>query len=325
MVLASSSPGPPDGLPSLTQATAEHGQSRRLRLTVVALEWPSFGRATGGEGRYAQRLCTELAAQVQVTVLTGPDPTPAEGVELLPVALSHHDRFDRYYRAPFRAAGAARETAPDVVHAHQDDWPLAFDLKWKVPIVRTYHGRKMAEALTSRWVRRLNHYGLAGIEAACRRRYPAAVGVGPDSVRAFRCSHLIPPVFLTGEPPPPVTKAREPLVAFVGAFASRKRGALALSTAARARRFLPDLRLPWWAPPGIVRTTRPGSSSSPSPTTTRSGTSSPRPGYSWYRRPTRGSASPHGKPCWPGPGGRHHQPGDRLCLGWRHVLHGRET
>ncbi len=325
MVLTSSSPGPPDGLPSLKQATTDHGKSRRLRLTVVALEWPSFGRATGGEGRYTQRLCIELAAQVQLTVLTGPDPIPSDGVELLPVALSHHDRFDRYYRAPFRAASAARETAPEVVHAHQDDWPLAFDLKWKVPIVRTYHGRKMAEAMTSRWVRRLNHYGLAGIETACRRRYPVAVGVGPDSVRAFRCSHLIPPVFLTGEPPPPVTKAREPLVAFVGDFASRKRGALALSTAARARRFLPDLRFAVVGPPGDRPNYPPWVEFLAVPDDDEVRDLIAKAWVLLVPSAYEGSASPHGKPCWPGPGGRHHQPGDRLCLGWRHVLHGRET
>ncbi len=50
-------------------------------------------------------------------------------------------------------------------------------------------------------------------------------------------------MFLTGEPPPPATKASEPLVVFVGAFGSRKRGDLALAAAARARRLLPNLRL----------------------------------------------------------------------------------
>ncbi len=99
-------------------------------------------------------------------------------MELLPVVLSHSDRVDRYYRAPFRAAGAVRETSPDVVHAHQDDWPLAFDPRWKVPIVRTYHGRKMAEARTSRGLRRNNHYVLAGLERRAGRgtRQPSESG-----------------------------------------------------------------------------------------------------------------------------------------------------
>lgn len=217
--------------------------AERLRVAVVALEWPSLGRVAGGEGRYARRLCAQLADHVDLTVVTGPEPVPVSGVQLVPVAVSHAHRFDRYYRAPFRAAGAVRALAPHVVHAHQDDWPLALDPNWKVPIVRTYHGRKMAEAKTSRLLRRVNHYVLAGLEAACRRHYKLAVGVGPDSVAAFRCDYLIPPVFLAGKRPSLPVKAFEPLAVFVGAFDTRKRGNLALRAATRARQVIPGLRL----------------------------------------------------------------------------------
>ncbi|HEV2810952.1 MAG TPA: glycosyltransferase family 4 protein, partial [Acidimicrobiales bacterium] len=156
----------------------------------------------------------------------------------------------RYYCAPFRAADAVRAISPDVVHAHQDDWPLALDPRWKVPIVRTYHGRKMAEARTSRRLRRVNHYALAGLESVTRRQYPVAVGVGPDSVGAFGCDHLIPPVFLVGEPSPPATKAPEPLAVFVGAFDTRKRGRVALRAAIHARQVLPDMRFAVVGPAG---------------------------------------------------------------------------
>ncbi len=221
-------------------------------MAVVALEWPSLGQGAGGEGRYARRLCAALSTHVELTVITGPDPVPVDGVELVPVALSPARRFDRYYRAPFRAAHTVRGLAPDVVHSHQDDWPLALDPSWAVPMVRTYHGRKMAEARTSRPIRRVNHYALAGLEVSCRRRYSVAVGVGPDSARAFRCEHLIPPVFLVGEAAPirRRRKAPEPLAVFVGAFHTRKRGDMALQAATRARQAVPDLRFAVIGPPG---------------------------------------------------------------------------
>ncbi len=224
-------------------------ESGRLRVAAIALEWPSFGRETGGEGRYARRLCAQLADHVELTVVTGPDPVPVRGVKLVPVAVSHADRFDRFYRAPFRAAEAVRGLAPDVVHAHQDDWPLALDPRWKVPIVRTYHGRKLAEARTSRFVRRMNHYVLAVLETTCRSHYKLAVGVGTESVSAFKCDHLIPPV-LAGERPSPAKKTSEPLAVFIGAFGTRKRGALALRAAIQARQVLPDLRLTVVGPEG---------------------------------------------------------------------------
>ncbi|MDP9424490.1 MAG: hypothetical protein M3P37_00240, partial [Actinomycetota bacterium] len=125
--------------------------------------------------------------------------------------------------------------------------------------------------------------------------------------------------------PPPVTKAREPLVAFVGAFASRKRGALALSTAARARRFLPDLRFAVVGPPGDRPNYPPWVEFLAVPDDDEVRDLIAKAWVLLVPSAYEGSASPHGKPCWPGPGGRHHQPGDRLCLGWRHVLHGRET
>ncbi len=226
----------------LGEVLPEGLRKQDLRVTVVALEWPSCSRGAGGEGRYARRLCAQLAPHVDLTVVTGPEPVPVDGVKLVSVALSHTDRFDRYYRAPFRAADAVRATAPHVVHAHQDDWALALDPRWKVPIIRTYHGRKMAEARTSRVLRRFNHYVLAGLEVGCRRRYPVAVGVGPDSTAAFGCDHLIPPVFLVGQLPPPQKKTTEPLAVFVGAFDTRKRGHEALRAATRARDVVPDLR-----------------------------------------------------------------------------------
>ncbi len=219
-------------------------------MAAIALEWPSLGREAGGEGRYARRLCAQLADHVELAVVTGPDPVPVRGVKLVPVAISRTNRFDRFYRAPFRAAEAVRGLAPDVVHAHQDDWPLALDPKWKVPIVRTYHGRKLAEARTSRFVRRMNHYVLAVLEATCRSHYKLAVGVGTESVAAFKCDHLIPPVFLAGERPSPAKKTSQPLAVFIGAFDTRKRGALALRAATQARQVLPDLRFAVVGPEG---------------------------------------------------------------------------
>lgn len=218
------------------------GSSGRLRVAVIALEWPSAGRRAGGVGRYTKRLCEWLCSYVDLTVITGPAPVALEGdARLMAVDIDRPGgRFARYYLAPFRAARLVADFKPDVVHSHGDDWPLALRRR-RPPIIRTYHGRSAAEARSGPLLRRANHYVLAGLESACRPRYEVAVGIGSDSVAGFRCHHLIPPVFGLGGKEA-AAKDSEPLVVFVGGFASRKRGYLALDAVVEARQSVPELR-----------------------------------------------------------------------------------
>ncbi|MBW3574839.1 MAG: glycosyltransferase [Actinobacteria bacterium] len=194
-------------------------------MAVIALEWPSLGREAGGEGRYARRLCARLADHVELAVVTGPEPVPVRGVKLVPVAASHTQRFDRFYRAPFRAADAVRALTPDVVHAHQDDWPLALDPSWKLPIVRTYHGRTWpkpgpvgpcgAQTTTSWLVSR------RPFDATTGQRSGSAPTVSTHSGATTSYHRFSWPAI--GHP----SKASEPLGVFVRAFETRKRGCLA--------------------------------------------------------------------------------------------------
>lgn len=219
------------------------GRAGRLRVVVLALEWPSPSRHAGGVGRYAKRLCEWLSCHVDLTVVTGPEPEPMEGDGRLVVVDTTRPggRFARYYVAPLRAARVVDELAPDIVHSHGDDWPLVLRSRRHAPVVRTYHGRSAAEARSGPPLRRTNHVVLAGIEQICRSRYAAAVGTGPDSASAFRCERLIPPVLgLEADLAP--AKDDVPLAMFIGGFSTRKRGELALRAVTEARRSVPGLR-----------------------------------------------------------------------------------
>jgi len=223
----------------------------RLRVAVLALEWPSPTRHAGGVGRYAKRLCEWLSRHVDLTVITGPAPEAMDGDgRLVTVEVDHPGgRFARYYVAPLRAARLVTDLRPDVVHSHGDDWPLALRPGGRPPIVRTYHGRSAAEARSGPLLRRANHVVLAGIETACRSRYAVAVGAGADSHAGFHCHRLIPPVFGRDEAPAPA-KEDDPLAVFVGGFRTRKRGRLALEAVEEARRSVPELRLAVVGPSG---------------------------------------------------------------------------
>ena len=218
-------------------------------ITVLCLEWPSPTHHVGGVGRYSYRLTRWLAQHVSIDVVTGPDPEPLDDVSIHPVDASYFkDRFHRFYVAPIAAARLVRGLDSEVVHSHGDDVPLAWGAH--PPIVRTYYGRAAAEASSSRWLRRLNHTVLSGFEHIVRPRLATAVGIGPDSVSAFRAQDLIPPV-LPDDLPSTVAEQRSnsPTVVFVGGFHGRKRGAVALTAATETRRRVRDLRFVVFGPP----------------------------------------------------------------------------
>lgn len=235
----------------MEQATKR--RRRGVRVAVLCLEWPSAGRHAGGVGRYVFRLCQALASEAEVTVITGPDPAFLDGVRFVPVDTTRPGgRLARYYVAPVRAARVITDLDADVVHSHGDDWPLAWRPGRFPPVVRTYHGRSVAEARSGSLMRRANLLSLAALETACRRRYARAVGVGPESADRFRCDALIPPVTRCIDYSP-MPKDDEPLVAFIGGFGTRKRGDLALQAVRHARGVLGGLRFGVVGPEGDRR------------------------------------------------------------------------
>lgn len=211
-----------------------------LRVLAICLEWPSPSRHTGGVGRYVYRLSACLAADVELAVVTGPNPTPLENVALHPIPdRAFTSRLGRHYLSLPLVAKITMTTQYDVIHSHGDDLALAYT-RSHPPIVRTYHGRSAAEASSGRWLRRANHFLLAATEHAVRRRV-VSVGVGPDSVAAFGAKVLIPPV-LPGDLPAFLTDRPEaPSVVFVGGYGGRKRGGLALAVVSTVRTRIPTL------------------------------------------------------------------------------------
>lgn len=226
----------------MTDRSGDERARDRLCVAVLALEWPSAGGHGGGVGRYARRLATWMADRADLTVITGSNPVPLEGVEL--VALGSSGQSDRYYGTPIRAAQVIRDLAPDVVHSHGDDWALALvPRSRRPPIVRTYYGRSLAEADSGRMLHALNCRIQGLIESRCRSRYARAAGIGPDSFEAFHCDTLIPPVFGETIPCSAGDKSAAPSVVFVGEMDSRKRGHLALGAVEAARTVVGDLRM----------------------------------------------------------------------------------
>jgi glycosyltransferase involved in cell wall biosynthesis len=217
-------------------------------LVVLCLEWPSPTRHVGGVGRYAFRLTRWLSSRTQVSVVTGPDPSPLPGVTLHPVdARLFSNRAGRYYGAPLEAAKLVRGLQPDVVHAHGDEAALAY---WpgSPPIIRTYYGRAAGEARSGRWQRRANHVVLAAVEHAGRRRVRVAVGIGPDSALAYKTDATIPPVLPEDLPASIGQRAAVPTVVFVGGFEGRKRGALAAQVVHGLRRKYDHIQLTVFGP-----------------------------------------------------------------------------
>ena len=205
------------------------------RVAMLCLEWPSTSRHVGGVGRYAYRLAGWLSSRLAVSVVTGPDPKPMPGVELHPVADSLFEhQFKRYYLAPFGAAREILMLAPDVILSHGDDVALACR-RGGPPIIRTFFGRAAAEARSGRWQRRANHAILAAIEHGVRPQVARAVGIGPDSARAYRADAVIPPVLPEDLPPSVGESSAEPTIVFIGGFNGRKRGRLAADVVERVR------------------------------------------------------------------------------------------
>lgn len=208
---------------------------------MICLEWPSAARHTGGVGRYVYRLAARLSDDVDLRIVTGPDPLPLDGPELRPLRQSMFaGRLRRHYASLFWASSAVAETPCDVVHSHGDDLALAY-MPRHPPIVRTYYGRSAAEAKSGRWQRRINHVVLAATEHAVRPQLAASVGIGLDSVKAFKARALIPPVLPEDLPAESTERSDVPTIVFIGGYEGRKRGALALATVAQIRERLPGV------------------------------------------------------------------------------------
>lgn len=192
-----------------------------LKVAFVCVELPGSSHV-GGAPRYGFRLASELASLVDLTVIT------AEGCDAVPGAKMEYikpsrGRFSRYYLLPFRVRSAIKRGEFDVVHAFGEDWAIP---KRKALLVRTFLGTSWSEAVSSKGLRKWNHFVLYLLEKYSQIRSDIRISIGPESHEAFRCDYLVPPVV-----PLSVKAGREPTeepsVIFIGSFLGRKRGELA--------------------------------------------------------------------------------------------------
>ncbi len=195
-----------------------------MRVTWLCLEWPGGEGHAGGVGRYVYRLAQEMRERVELTVVGPANSRQLAGVEVVAMR-SARSRLDRYYCLPVEARHIVAATTPDLVHAHGDDWAL----ERHPPVVRSFYGRSWSEAMTSRGWRRWNHVLLAGLEHLSARRASIRLGIAPESVTAFRCHYLFPPLARLHTPAARAPTA-EPSVLFIGSHQGRKRGWLVEQT-----------------------------------------------------------------------------------------------
>lgn len=215
-----------------------------MRVVWLCLEWPSVDEHVGGVARYSARLAREVARYVELTVVAFEGGVQVEGVNLVYVPRPT-GRFGRYYLSPRLAAIEMRDLPADVVHAHGDDWWL----KTKRATVRSFYGTSAGEARSSSGLRRINHWILAVLEFRSARRAALKLAIAPESMQAFKCDELFPPI-LSNVGRLPISHGEAPLLVFVGSYHGRKRGYLALEAAERCRQELRGLRLVVVGPEG---------------------------------------------------------------------------
>lgn len=202
-----------------------------MKVTLICAEWPGAGHV-GGAARYAFRLAQDLSRLVELTVVTITDGIPLPNARMIYLDPGA-GRFSRYYVLPFRIRRSLKRISSDIVHSFGEDWALDQDGS---AVVRTFHGRSWSEAMSSTGLRRLNHLALAVLEKVSQWRADVRIAIGPESMDAFGCHHLMPPIVpIDAEP---VTKAHDPRVIFIGSYASRKRGYLVEKAVESASRSL---------------------------------------------------------------------------------------
>ena len=220
-----------------------------MKIAVLSPHLPSESRVKcGGVAYVAHRLANALCRRDHaVTVFTTDNP-PAESLYEVRTLLAHRPS------GPLRAwlkkwllagrIGAQDFSSFDVIHAHGDD-----ALIWKPgpPVVRTFHGAALAEAIHApNWNTKLWYLSFVPRElweaakadvvvsdiAATRRHVPGIDHVMPNTVDGrlfFACEG---------------SKSANPSILFVGTMGGRKRGRELLEIfQARIRPALPDAEL----------------------------------------------------------------------------------
>ncbi len=197
-----------------------------LRVAIFHTSLPSQVRKIGGVEAAVHRLANTLARDpsIEVTVIScdaAPDDASYRHQRIFPYAL--RNRLARLLALP-ALLNFIDFSRFDVVHTHGDDW---FWFRRAVPTVRTMHGSALREAQTATTLKRkLLQYLVYPLEHLSVRLATRSVAVGSDTSQLYRCDEVVGNGVNLAHFTP-CQKASVPLLAFIGTWEGRKRGAFA--------------------------------------------------------------------------------------------------
>jgi glycosyltransferase involved in cell wall biosynthesis len=185
---------------------------------------PEPGRKPGGVDVFVHRVAAALVDRGHdVTVLTYSADSMARPYEVrtLSPAMARSSRVVKTYLASW-LFNTRDLSGFDVFHFHGDDW---FYFRRTVPTVRTFHGSALLECLTATsWKRRTDQAVIFMLELLAGRLATARYGVGTDSRAIYRADGVL--ACGIDVPHDSSSPNAQPLIAFIGTWTGRKRGAL---------------------------------------------------------------------------------------------------
>ncbi len=200
-----------------------------MRIAVLSLHLPSDSRVKcGGVAYAAHRLANALCQRGHAVTVFTTDERPDEALYDVRTVLSHwpsdplRDWLNKWLLV--RRFAAQDFSGFDIIHAHGDD-----ALIWKPgpPLVRTFHGSALAEAIHSpTWKRRLWYLSFVPRELWEAAKADVVISnIATTGRQVPGIDHVIPVsvdrrIFYTDDSP----KSANPSILFVGTMGGRKRG-----------------------------------------------------------------------------------------------------
>jgi phosphatidylinositol alpha-mannosyltransferase len=194
-----------------------------MRIAMFHPTLPRPERKPGGVEVFVDRLAdamTERGHEVELLSYSPAPPGALYQVRRLRPHASEQRRFLRQYCSTWLLNLQSFEGF-DVAHFHGDDW---FFLRRRLPVVRTFHGSALLEALNATsWKRRIDKAMIFPLELLAARLATGRYGVGTDSETIYRTEGLLN----LGIDPPlaPAQPSPHPTIIFIGTWGGRKRGA----------------------------------------------------------------------------------------------------
>ena len=213
---------------------------RTLKIAYLQAVLPPVG--TGGVSHQVDLLARTMVERGHdVTVFTLAPAPAAQPYRIIVLPLPPVGPLGPIFGAglAFRTVGFAQF---DVVHAHGDAWAIS-----KLPLVRTFYGTALQEALSATSTRRRVAQTMCyGLELVSSLRAPVTTAISCNTRRFMPGIDMVVPCAIDRayKPIPTNNRFDEPTILLVaGLLGGRKRGHLVLSAFREVRRQLPSARL----------------------------------------------------------------------------------